>query len=285
MRRFLDEFFLPKETNNFQARSISIGFLSFYLLVAFFLSVGFKSLALKRNVLGYATDINVQKLFKETNQERITYHLPPLVYNQQLALAAQEKAANMFSENYWAHYSPEGKSPWDFIKSTGYQYEYAGENLAKNFLFSRDVVNAWMKSPSHRKNVLRKDYTQVGFAVKDGILGGEETTLVVQMFGKPLAGNIPAVAKKINKEKSLPIVKNNLSKDVLAGRTHSSPLIPKIFTLNLMFISFLILCFLVDFYYAVKHNFFRLTGKRLAHIMFLLFIFVGFLILKTGTTL
>ena len=46
-------------------------------------------------------------------------------------------------------------------------------------------MTAWMNSPTHRDNVLRKDFTEVGFAVVDGTLGGEQTTLVVQMFGKP----------------------------------------------------------------------------------------------------
>jgi len=287
MRKLFGDFFFPKETNNFQAKSISVDFLSLYLIIAFFLSIGFKNLAFSKNVLGYATNINVQNLLKDTNKERELYHLPPLTYNQKLALAAQKKAKNMFLENYWAHYSPEGESPWDFILATGYRYEYAGENLAKNFLFSQDVVNAWMKSPSHRENILRKEYSQVGFAVKDGILNGEETTLVVQMFAKPMINNGQPVAKKAveQKPKPLPAVKNKATKNVLAGKTASFSLTPKIFNLNLVFIFFLIIAFLIDFYYAAENNLFRLTGKRLAHIMFLLFIFVGFLILKTGAIL
>lgn len=287
MKKIFGEFFFPKESNNFQARSINLSFLSFYLVIAFFLSVGFKNLAFSKNILGYATDINVQKLFKETNKERVSHHLPPLVYNKKLALAAQKKADNMFLENYWAHYSPEGKSPWDFIRAAGYQYQYAGENLAKNFLFSQDVVNAWMKSPSHRENILRKEYSQVGFAVKDGILNGEETTLVVQMFGEPLLSNSQPIAKKPANQKPLSLAKNKTegTENVLAGKTQPAPFIPKVFSFNLIFTAFLIIAFLIDFYYAVENNFFRLTGKRLAHIMFLLFIFAGFLILKTGAIL
>jgi len=284
MKKIFGRFFFPKESNNFQAKSISIDFLSLYLIVAFFLSIGLKNLAFSKNVLGYATDINVQKLLEDTNKERVDYHLTSLTYNKKLALAAQKKANNMFLENYWAHYSPEGESPWDFIIATGYRYEYAGENLAKNFLFSQDVVNAWMKSPSHRENMLRPQYSQVGFAVKDGILNGEKTTLVVQMFAKPMVKNSQPIAKKISqqKPKPLPVIENKTTKNVLAGRTQSLPLIPRIFNLNLIFISFLVIAFLIDFYYAVEKNLFRLTGKRLAHIMFLLFIFVGFLILKIG---
>ena len=85
------------------------------------------------NVLGFATDISTDKLFQLTNELRQKNNLPSLSLNSSLSLAAQKKAENMFQENYWSHYSPTGKTPWDFILGANYKYEYAGENLAKTF--------------------------------------------------------------------------------------------------------------------------------------------------------
>jgi len=48
----------------------------------------------------------------------------------------------MLQNNYFDHYSPSGKSPWDFIDSTGYYFQYAGENLAMNFFDSREALEA-----------------------------------------------------------------------------------------------------------------------------------------------
>ncbi|OGK28467.1 hypothetical protein A3C28_04100, partial [Candidatus Roizmanbacteria bacterium RIFCSPHIGHO2_02_FULL_39_9] len=187
IRHFLGHLFTPKETNNFRARVLHAKFLTYYLI--FFLVLGFGIKLISNHsgqVLGYATDITKEKLLELTNEVRIKNDAQRLNYNQQLELAAQKKAADMFAKNYWSHYSPEGKTPWDFILGAGYNYEFAGENLAKNFLFSQGVIDAWMNSPTHKENIVRRDYSQVGFAVVNGILNGEETTLVVQMFGKPL---------------------------------------------------------------------------------------------------
>src|SRR4030065_255642 len=121
-----------------------------------------------KNILGYATDINMPALYQLVNEQRQNNNLPPLTYNEKLAQAAYGKAQDMFTKNYWAHYAPDGATPWNFILASGYQYEYAGENLAKNFLFSQNVLDAWMASPSHRENILRKDYNEVGFAIVNG---------------------------------------------------------------------------------------------------------------------
>src|SRR3972149_9762200 len=108
----------------------------------------------------------------------------------------------MFQENYWSHYSPDGKTPWDVILGAGYKYEYAGENLAKNFLFSNGFVDAVMNSTTHRDNLLKKEYTEVGYAIVNGTLNGEQTTLVVQEFGKPMT----SVSQAAEKVQNAPVI-------------------------------------------------------------------------------
>lgn len=186
IKKFFSYLFLPAQHNNYRAKVIHHDVLTAYLVVGFLLVSLNKFVVLPfDNVLGLAKDITVTKLVEYTNEQRVNNGLKPLIYNQKLATAAANKAQNMFANNYWAHFGPNGETPWQFITASGYRYESAGENLAKNFLYSKNVVSAWMNSPTHRENMLRKDFTEVGFAVVDGGLVGEQTTLVVQMFGRP----------------------------------------------------------------------------------------------------
>jgi len=67
----------------------------------------------------------------------------------------------------------------------GYNYDSAGENLAKDFTTDSSTVAAWMASPSHRANILNANYQDVGFAVMDSMLNGHPTTLIVALYGSP----------------------------------------------------------------------------------------------------
>jgi len=280
---FLHHFFVPKPENNFRAKSVHVDFLSYYLLFALVLTFTFKTINNRFNsVLGFATDISVEKLYQLTNQEREKQGLSDLTYNEQLAEAAKFKAEDMFSKNYWAHYSPTGSTPWDFILNAGYKYEYAGENLAKNFLFSNGVVNAWMNSPTHKENILRKEYSEVGFAIVNGTLNGEETTLVVQMFGKPMGPGF-MVKKTEAAEKTSEVVKPAVLAKSSNGKKINIFNLP--FNLDLIFLSFLIIALFFDFYFAAKFNIVRVSGKNLAHIIFALFIFGGILMFARGAIL
>jgi hypothetical protein len=185
--------FFPHHTNNHRPKVLHIDALAVYLVFFLVINIIFRfGRSTMPDVLGYASDIYVDQLLAITNEKRAENGLSALTINSQLGQAAQLKAQNMFSENYWAHNSPSGKTPWDFINSSGYRYTIAGENLAKNFMSSRNVVDAWMASPSHRENLLKPGYKEIGFAIVNGVINGEETTLVVQMFGTSVA----AVAQK-----------------------------------------------------------------------------------------
>lgn len=135
------------------------------------------------SILGTFADISSQQLLLLTNQKREENGLPDLTMSESLSAAAANKASDMFSKDYWAHIAPDGTTPWVFIKSAGYNYIYAGENLARGFNTAPDVISAWMASPGHRKNMLSSNYQNVGFAVSTGRLSGEDTVLVVEMFG------------------------------------------------------------------------------------------------------
>lgn len=302
--QFLHHLFIPHEHNNFRARVTQVHALASYLL--FFMAMAFfiNYIHSTSNVLGYATDITVDKLFSLTNEQRKENGLKPLKYNDKLAEAAKEKAADMFAKNYWAHFSPDGSTtPWSFILKSGYKYEYAGENLAKNFMFSDGVVQAWMKSPSHRENMLRPEYTDVGFAIANGSLNGEETTLVVQMFGKPLSTDSIALqddngnalvksAQAADQPAAAPQTKiapaEIYNKQQPASQDVSNLSWTRLFyNTNVLFLFFLIMAFMLDMFVAVKMDIVhvRFGGKTLIHVLFLLFIMSGIVIIAHGKIL
>jgi len=141
----------------------------------------------QRGVLGYSTKISVQDLVKDTNQARQANHQPILTTNNQLNAAAQTKAQDMASRNYWSHLTPDGKTPWTFISSTGYGFQKAGENLAYGFATDQDVVNGWMSSPAHRDNMLDSAYQEVGFGIakSPNYQNSGPETVVVAFYASP----------------------------------------------------------------------------------------------------
>lgn len=122
-----------------------------------------------------------------TNEARAADDLGELHVDEKLTRAAQAKAEDMAEKGYFAHVSPDGTTPWYWIIREEYLYVYAGENLAVNFDESEDVVEAWLASPTHRFNIMKRQYTDIGIGIATGTYKGREATFVVQMFGAPAA--------------------------------------------------------------------------------------------------
>ncbi len=135
--------------------------------------------------VGHFAEITKSQLLTLTNQARADAGVAPLVLNDKLNYAASLKAQHMLTNDYFAHTAPDGTKPWYFIKQAGYTYTAAGENLAMDFTQAETVFDAFMNSPSHKKNILNDKYSEMGVAVVDGTLQGSETTLLVVFFGDP----------------------------------------------------------------------------------------------------
>lgn len=120
-----------------------------------------------------------------TNDERNENGARTLVRNPVLDEAARLKAEHMARNGYFAHYSPEGVSPWYWFDEVSYRYAHAGENLAIHFSNSDEVVTAWMNSPTHRANIIDQKFTEIGVGTARGIYEGYDTVFVVQLFGTP----------------------------------------------------------------------------------------------------
>lgn len=127
-------------------------------------------------------------LVSMTNSARSRNGLGSLSVNSQLTSAAYAKAQDMLANQYFAHTSPSGRTPWDFIKGAGYNYSYAGENLAIGYADASELFSAWMASATHRENILNPNFREIGIAVISGIYEGVETIIVAQEFGAPFEG-------------------------------------------------------------------------------------------------
>lgn len=263
MKGLLHHFFIPHPLNNHRAsllhhKSLVVIIVFLFIQILFFPFV-------KTNypqVLGVTIDISSEKLLFLTNQKRAKAGLPPLSLDNTLSNAALMKAKDMFAKNYWAHNAPDGTTPWEFIKDAKYQYVYAGENLAKGFTVSDDVVEAWMKSTTHKENVLSPNYRDVGFAVAKGELNGEETVLVVEMFGNSQT----QIAEKPVSNVEISGVKTLLSS------INSKPLINSAFlsrNLAILLVGIFMLVLAIDFIIVEKRKIVRFVGHNGSHILFL----------------
>lgn len=196
MFNWLKMHFIPHEGNGHRPHILHeknvhriIGFVVFLEVFAFLIpSIAVISNADTGNILPSI-------LSEQTNRERAQLNLSQLTVNPTLNKAAQEKADDMAANQYFAHTSPDGKTPWYWLAQVGYNYSYAGENLAINFTDAKDLTQAWMNSPTHRANITKTNYTQIGTGVAEGTYNGAPTIFVAQVFGEPaLANAAPARA-------------------------------------------------------------------------------------------
>jgi uncharacterized protein YkwD len=152
------------------------------------IGIAINSLWSAGSVLGSSSNFSSNALLSQTNQARTAASEPALTLDPQLTAAAEAKANDMVSRNYWAHNTPDGKTPWTFIVAAGYQYQAAGENLAYGFDNASDTVTGWMNSPEHRANILNASYQNVGFGVASSpnYQGKGPETVVVAEYGQPV---------------------------------------------------------------------------------------------------
>jgi hypothetical protein len=137
--------------------------------------------------LAYASEITVSRVIELVNQARGQQGLNDLSENDTLSKIAQDKLEDMIKNNYFAHTSPKGVTPWSWYEKEGYDYKYAGENLAINFMTAENQQKAWMDSPTHKKNILNPLFQEVGVAVGAGEINNQMAIISVQEFGT-LAG-------------------------------------------------------------------------------------------------
>ena len=120
-----------------------------------------------------------EQVVQLVNQERAKVGLKPLKSNWEVARVARYKSQDMIDKNYFSHTSPTYGSPFDMMKNFGITYSTAGENIAAGQATPKEVVNAWMNSEGHRKNILSSQFTEIGVGYAKGGSYGHYWT---QMF-------------------------------------------------------------------------------------------------------
>jgi len=273
-------FFVPNRSNNYRARFLHLPVLSAFIFFFLLVQTSISLFALSRPaVLGYSSQITPEKVVELTNLEREKYGLSPLLLSASLNEAARRKAADMFAFDYWAHKSPSGREPWDFFREVGYDYIYAGENLARDFSTPEAVVAAWMMSPSHKDNIVNSQYQEIGVAVVNGTLKGVETTLVVQLFGTPV-NSLSKIKEEIPHASSFSKNETLSTTQSLSSKSLSPLLITK--HVAIFILGVLLGVLLVDKISAERKKVARLCGDNLAHISFLAAVLVTILLARSG---
>ncbi len=211
MFRWLKRQFVPHEINGFrplflrrQSALRLAGALAVIELVLFVLPTLYFPQYAHHFDLGSVLPAVLSKL---TNEERAKNNLPILAVSDKLREAAQLKANDMAAKSYFAHNSPEGRTPWYWFDLVGYRYAFAGENLAVNFSDSEEVTQAWMNSPTHQANIVGRNYTEVGTGIASGRYEGRETVFVVQLYGTPRPVAVSAPKSQVSTQSPKPAPK------------------------------------------------------------------------------
>jgi hypothetical protein len=287
MIKTLSHLFTPQPSNNYKAKTLHISSLSIFLIIIMVSQILISFIGKNvPGVLGIASSITAEDLIDLTNQKRQDNGLTQLEINPNLTSAAMQKAADMINKNYWAHTSPEGRTPWAFFKEVDYQYLYAGENLARDFLDPQSVINAWMKSPTHRDNILSSRYQDVGIVVVHDTFQGQPTTLVVQFFGTQVGSALPSVGKVIQPTEAV-LAEITPAKGV-AGLKDKIPFLNSFQLTKAMSISLTLILLSViifDTIIITKKKIVRLSGKGLAHLIFLGILLILLLGIQPGLIL
>lgn len=117
-----------------------------------------------------ATSVQQQEVLACINQARskpclcgtTTYPaVPALVLDAQLNAASDKYAVDMATYNRFSHTGRDGSQPWDRMSREGYNWRAAGENIAAGYSTTRAVVDGWLQSPGHCKNIMSANFKDV----------------------------------------------------------------------------------------------------------------------------
>lgn len=304
----LAHFLLPGESNNQKARVLHLLPLSLLALFVLLFQVFLQNLPRLGVILGYAANIPPEAVVELTNQKRQEVGLAPLRLDSTLSSAALAKGGDMIARDYWAHVAPDGTQPWNFFRNAGYDYRFAGENLARDFPEPSSAVFAWMASPTHRENILSSRYQDIGVAVIDGELGGVETTLIVQFFGTRLGspGVVPVAEAQTEVVaptpaptplptttpaptlSPFPVQAPAAAGELVLKRPPQEVLVsPLTVTKNtgLAIAGFLAAVLALDVIVVWRRRIVRIGGRSLAHLSFFLVVIFAIWVIKSGLIL
>jgi hypothetical protein len=218
------DYFVPNECNEFKPKALRTHSLALILIFA---------LLLKAAITGYLffifpneafmTEQMTKEILELTNADRAINNIGQLTLDPALSAAALAKAEDMLKNEYFSHYSPDGKKPWDWISRAAYPYLLVGENLAMDFSTAKSAHDALMQSPSHRKNILNGTYREVGLAIVTGEFNGHTTNILVETFGSRKDASLAVNTEAVTKTETAPPAANSEGTKVLATENAAKP--------------------------------------------------------------
>jgi len=127
--------------------------------------------------------IKYQEIIDLVNVERKKYNLNKLEFNSQLEKMANNRIIDMKNKHYFAHINPDNNGLKYFVEQVDYNYLIVGENLAMNYYDNSEVVQAWMESPSHKKNILKPSYSEIGIESGEIKINGKNKFVIAMILG------------------------------------------------------------------------------------------------------
>jgi uncharacterized protein YkwD len=94
-----------------------------------------------------------RQIFDLSNAARVKEGKKPFEWSDAAALSSRKHSQDMADKGYFDHDNKDGKTPFDRMEAAGINYSYAAENIAAGQSNAIEVVNGWLNSAGHRKNI------------------------------------------------------------------------------------------------------------------------------------
>lgn len=174
----ITNFFIASAQNNYKPAALSYKAMIVYGILLLVLRLFLGSLKAE------ATAIESNALMAMINEERTNRNLNALFTNSALLKAASLKSQDMLARDFFAHVDPDGNYVWPKIIAAGYTpYKLLGENLAVDFSTAEGMIKAWLDSPTHRANLLHKEFVDQGLSAQFGDFQERYTNVTTSLFG------------------------------------------------------------------------------------------------------
>lgn len=227
MKKTLKKYFIPHAGNDYHPHILHAKRAWFYGALGVFIKcivvLAVILLPAEAYVMPDIVAIEELKVVMLTNNLRVNAGIPKLRENAKLSVSAVFKAEDMAEKNYFAHESPDGNRLGFFLAKAGYKYRAAGENLAIGYFDAAEVVSAWKASPTHKANMLDKDFTEIGIGSKGGVYDGAATLYIAEHFGSPdSSGDASTKIALIDDDQVAANAKNVLSEKTLSADSRVS---------------------------------------------------------------
>lgn len=113
-------------------------------------------------LIGLEDDPDVEQFVQLMNLHRQSVGCEPLGWNPVAAEVARDHSQDMIDRSFFAHDNPDGHSPFDRMASAGLTYSRAAENIAYGYPTADAVLQGWLDSPGHRRNIENCSLTEHG---------------------------------------------------------------------------------------------------------------------------